>query len=84
MKTNKSRNTDGLPPVYLMAGAVTAILVCALLSIGLEAKDRGEDWGSKSRGLPKLQCALMDAAGCCGTPLDSTRSAAFVIVSGRR
>ena len=35
MKANKSRNTDGLPPVYLMAGAVTAILVCALLSIGL-------------------------------------------------
>jgi hypothetical protein len=35
MKTNKSRNTDGLPSVYLMAGAVTAILVCALLSIGL-------------------------------------------------
>jgi hypothetical protein len=35
MKANKGRNTDGLPPVYLMVGAVTAILVCALFSIGL-------------------------------------------------
>jgi hypothetical protein len=35
MKTDKSRNRDGLPPVYLMAGAVTAILVWALLSIGM-------------------------------------------------
>jgi hypothetical protein len=35
MKTEKSRNRDGLSPFYLMAGAVTAILVWVLLSIGM-------------------------------------------------
>ncbi|EWY40134.1 hypothetical protein N825_03400 [Skermanella stibiiresistens SB22] len=35
MKTNKNRNQDGLPPVYLMAGTITAILVFMLLSVGM-------------------------------------------------
>ena len=47
MQTNKSRNTDGLPPVYLMAGAVTAILVCARSRSAYRLKIRSQDWGPK-------------------------------------
>ncbi len=36
MKTDKNRNRDGLSPVYLMAGTVTAILVFMLLSVGMD------------------------------------------------
>ncbi len=75
MKTNKSRNTDGLPPVYLMAGAVTAILVCALLSIGLWAEDLGLKTGAQIEtaevpGRPDGRSRMLRHAagqhpGCC-------------------